>query len=294
MTAWAAIGLAVLADTTALTSSGAVPWSLLAALVGALLVGVSLGLLGSGGAILTVPILTFLVGHDEKSAIVESLAIVGSIALVGAIRAGRAKRVDYRSALLLAIPGFIGTAGGAHVAQFVHGGVQLAVLSGLMLIAALLMLRPRNERPASDDGIEAAPARSSTLVAIQGFSIGVALGFVTGFVGVGGGFLIVPTLVLLRRLPMGLATGTSLLVIALNAGVGVAKYLTQGNHPGASSPLSVDWTTVVVFSAVGIGGLLLGGRFAGRLPERRLRQVFAVFLLLMALGIAIEQAVRLG
>lgn len=291
MIEWAANGLT---DTIALTPSGAVPWSLLAALVGALLVGVSLGLLGSGGAILTVPVLTFLVGHDEKSAIVESLAIVGTIALVGAIRAARAKRVDVRSALLLAIPGFIGTAGGAHVAQFVHGGVQLAVLSGLMVMAALLMLRPRNGKPASEEETKSAHARSSLLVAIQGFSIGVALGFVTGFVGVGGGFLIVPTLVLLRRLPMNLATGTSLLVIAFNAGVGVAKYLTQGNPPEAASNFSVDWTTVVVFSAVGVGGLLLGGRFAGRFPERRLRQVFAVFLLLMALGIAIEQSARLG
>jgi uncharacterized protein len=263
--------------------------SQLGAWFGAILVGISLGLLGSGGAILTVPILTLLAGHDEKSAIVESLAIVGSIALVGAIRAALARRVDLSSAALLALPGLVGTTAGAHASQFVHGGVQLTALAILMLAAAALMLRPKR----SGQDVATTVERSRVRLGVEGFSLGLGLGFVTGFVGVGGGFLIVPVLIAFRKTPLSLATGTSLAVIAFNCSVGLAKYLAQSATPNAAGPqqaaITVDWTTVAVFSALGILGSLLGGQWAGKLPEQSLRRGFAAFLVLVALAMAVRQ-----
>lgn len=109
---------------------------MIAAWLGAAAVGLSLGLLGSGGAILTTPILVFLVGHDEKSTIAESLAIVGAIAVAGVLRASRQGRVDFRSALLLAGPGIVGTSLGAQLSIHLSGAVQLVLLAALMLSAA--------------------------------------------------------------------------------------------------------------------------------------------------------------
>lgn len=186
--------------------------------MGAVAVGLSLGLLGSGGAILTVPILVYLVGHDEKSAIAESLAIVGAIATVGVARSALQRRVDFASAALLALPGILGAAAGAHAAQFIPGAVQLVLLAVLMLTAAVLMFKSRSRSAATPDDSPPAHAARGPLwiIAVQGLG----LGFATGLVGVGGGFLIVPVLVLLRRLPMPLAIGTSLAIIAVNSTTG--------------------------------------------------------------------------
>ena len=259
--------------------------------IGAAAVGLSLGLLGSGGAILTVPILVYLVGHGEKQAIAESFVIVGSIALVGALRAMRVGTIDLRSALLLAIPGIVGAALGVHIAQWVAGAFQLLVLAALMLLAAFLMSRkpPATATPPAP----AAAARSSEAAAVRAprnrprelailAAQGVGLGFTTGFVGVGGGFLIVPVLVLIRRLPMQIAVGTSLAIIAVNSATGCVKTLSAGTT-------AIDARVVSVFVALGIAGSLLGTMLAGRMPQRTLRRVFAAFLVAMACFVAWRQ-----
>ena len=258
---------------------------MIGAWVGATMVGLSLGLLGSGGAILTVPILVYLVGHDEKAAIVESLAVVGVIALFGAARATIAKKIDWRSALLLAIPGVAGTTLGVHVAEWILGAVQLLLLAGLMLTASVLMFRTprkRDEPPvcAMKPG-EPAPTCGSAIIALQGFG----LGFTTGLVGVGGGFLIVPVLVLLRRLPMQVAVGTSLAIISVNSATGLAKSIVSSN-------IALDWHVVGIFIALGIAGSLVGNMLAGRISQDRLRKVFAIFLVVMAGYITWRQAPR--
>lgn len=244
---------------------------MIAALVGAVLVGVSLGLLGSGGAILTVPILVYLVGHDEKTAIVESLAIVGAIALFGAVRAWQRRGIDARSAALLAVPGAFGAMTGAWVAGWVPGAVQLAVLAVFMLAAAVLMLRPVPLRPESDE--PTGPGRSS-LAMVQGFGLGTA----TGLLGVGGGFLIVPVLVLLRRLPMSEAVGTSLAIIAVNCAVGLGKYLAVPGRHG----IDLDWGVVSVFIGLGILGSVLGASLGRRLDQHKLRRLFGLALVVVA------------
>lgn len=255
--------------------------------LGAAAVGISLGLLGSGGAILTVPILVYLVGHGEKSAIAESLAIVGGIAVFGVLRAAMQRRIDWRSALLLALPGIAGTAIGAHVARWIAGSVQLLLLAGMMLTAAALMFR--KPRASGEDAGPACairpgggvPACGSAIIAAQG----VALGFATGLVGVGGGFLIVPVLVLLRRLPMQTAIGTSLTIIMANSATGFLKY-------AGDDSIAIDWRLVVIFISLGAVGSLVGNVLAGRIYQETLRRVFAVFLVVMSAYIGWRQAPR--
>jgi uncharacterized membrane protein YfcA len=243
-------------------------------ILGALAIGLTLGLLGSGGSILTVPILVYLVGHDDKVAVAESLGIVGGIALAGALPYARARQVNWRSVLLFGLPGMAGTYGGAWLAKWVAGEVQLVVFGCVMLLAAWMMFRPPKRRAADNDEGET-HRQAAWKTAGEGVSVGV----LTGFVGVGGGFLIVPALVLLGRLPMRLAVGTSLVVIALNSFSGFFKYLDVLD----TLHLAVNWETIGTFVAVGVLGSLAGRAISGRIDQASLRRGFAGFLLVMGI-----------
>ncbi|HVS13613.1 MAG TPA: sulfite exporter TauE/SafE family protein [Thermoanaerobaculia bacterium] len=243
--------------------------------LGAAAIGLSLGLLGAGGSILTVPVLVYLVGQEEKVAIAESLAIVGGIALVGGLIAASERRVHWRSVAYFGAPTMAGTYLGASLARWVHGSVQLAVFAVVMLLAAALMAR----RPA-DGALE--PRIDLWKIAAQG----IAVGMLTGFVGVGGGFLIVPALVLLGGLGMQLAVGTSLLIIALGALTGFVKSTAVLGDLGHA----VDWRLIGLFLAIGVIGALAGGRLARRLPQQRLRHAFAVLLLVVGGAMLAQQA----
>ncbi|MDX2116215.1 MAG: sulfite exporter TauE/SafE family protein [Planctomycetota bacterium] len=261
--------------------------------LGAATVGLSLGLLGSGGAILTVPILVYLVGHSEKSAIAESLAIVAVIAFVGVLRAALQKRVDFRSAALLAVPGILGTFLGAAAAKHISGAVQLVLLALLMLTSAVLMFRSGRSHPPPSPPPTAPPDAPSTPRALAVIAAqGVGLGLATGLVGVGGGFLIVPVLVLLRRLAMPTAIGTSLAIIAVNSTTGFLKYLAVLSSPGVQHDAHISWHTIGIFAALGIAGSLLGNFLAGRIYQNTLKRIFALFLVLMAAYILVRQAPR--
>jgi uncharacterized membrane protein YfcA len=239
--------------------------------LGAVLVGLSLGLLGSGGSILTVPILVYLVGEPEKLAIAESLAIVGLIALVGAIPYARSGLIDWRNVAWFGLPGIVGTYLGAWLSQWVSGAVQLLFFAVVMLLAAFMMLRPAPVFPARSH------RRSWVVIALEGLTVGA----VTGLVGVGGGFLILPALVLLGGLPMPLAVGTSLVIIAMKSASGFYKYLNLLPHHN----LSVNWGLVVLFAVLGSLGSLIGHQLSRRLPQARLRQAFAAFLIAMGIFI---------
>jgi len=237
--------------------------------LGALAIGLSLGLLGSGGSILTVPVLIFLAGEPEKVAIAESLAIVGGIAMIGALPLARRRLVHWRSVAFFGVPGMAGAYLGAALSRYVSGTVQLALFAVIMLVASGLMFRP----PALSRGGEAERPRALWKIGTEGLVVGV----LTGFVGVGGGFVIVPALVLLGGLPMHLAVGTSLVIIALKSFAGFAKYL----DVLASMGLAVDWQLIGMITAVGAAGTLLGNWIGGRVPQQRLREVFAAFLVVM-------------
>ena len=242
------------------------------ALLGALLIGLSLGLLGSGGSILTVPVLVYLLGEHPKQAIAESLLIVGGIALLGAIPYALRGLLDWRNVLLFGLPGMAGTYLGAWLSQFVSGQVQLLTFALVMILAAYFMARPTPLRPAHK--------RQAWKIVLEG----TAVGALTGFVGVGGGFLIVPALVLLGGLPMHLAVGTSLLIIALKSFAGFYKYL----HLLPAQGLSVNFTVAGLFLLVGALGSLLGGRVAVRLPHEALKRGFALFLVVMGVYIVAQ------
>lgn len=254
---------------------------MLTAWIGAILIGLSLGLLGSGGSILTVPILVYLVKHPEKQAIAESLVVVGAIALFSAARAAHKGQVCWRAVAWFGVPGIGGSLLGAHLAKHVPGEVQLALLACLMLIAAVRMVASAKEQAAVDPPRRAAPP--PVLIAI-----GFALGLITGLVGVGGGFLIVPALVLLAGVEMRQAVGTSLALIVVNSAVGFVKY----QHTLDTLGMRVDWRTIAVFSLLGMLGSMIGSSIGRRIDQRILRRVFAMFLVLMAGYILWHQLTR--
>lgn len=238
--------------------------------LGALLVGISLGLLGSGGSILTVPVLIYLVDEPEKVAIAESLGIVGIISLAGAIPYAIKKRVHWKSVLYFGVPGMAGTYGGAFLAKYVSGTLQLLVFAGVMIIAAIMMFRNNTDLPGTKVQLDHAKYK----MVLEGIGVGI----LTGFVGVGGGFLIVPALVLMGGLPISLAVGTSLLIISMKSFSGFYKYLDVLQ----AFDLSVDWSLLLIFSAIGVLGSFAGKRIGDKISQKGLKQGFAIFLVIMA------------
>ncbi|MFP5374725.1 MAG: TSUP family transporter [Gammaproteobacteria bacterium] len=248
--------------------------------LGAAAIGLSLGLLGSGGSILTVPILVYLVGQPEKVAIAGSLAIVGGISLLAALPWTLKRQVDWRNVAWFGLPGMAGTWLGAWASQWLSGAQQLLLFALVMLIAAVLMFRPPARVQVAVEGAmddTTAPRRRAGKIALDGLLVGM----VTGLVGVGGGFLIVPALVLLGGMAVHRAIGTSLWIIALKSFSGFAKYV----GVLAATGLTLNWPLIGVFVALGAGGSVVGGRIARRLPQAHLQKAFAVFLVLMGAGI---------
>lgn len=243
---------------------------------GALVIGLSLGMLGSGGSILTVPVLVYLVGQEEKLAIAGSLAIVGLIAAAACLPYIRDKMVDWRTVLLFGVPGMIGTYFGAWSAAFVSGAVQLLVFAVVMLAASYFMLHPKD----LDDTPHA--SRSLTKITCDGLLVGA----LTGFVGVGGGFLVVPALVLLAGLAMHTAVATSLVIIALKSAAGFVKYLDVLEV----EQLQLDWGLIGIIAAIGVAGSLIGNRWGCRMPQERLQKGFGYFLIGMGAFILISTA----
>jgi uncharacterized protein len=238
-------------------------------LLGAL-IGLSLGLLGGGGSILTVPVFVYLLGFGAKEAIAMSLAVVGATAAFGAVAHWRSGNVVLRTAFLFGTVAMAGTYLGARLAVYFTESAQLLLFAVVMLLAAVLMLRDRGPEPTGDARGPAAPLTGLQygLIVLEGLGVGV----LTGLVGVGGGFLIVPALVLLGGLPMRQAVGTSLVVIAMKSTAGFYGYLDQ---------VEIPWTFVGMFTGVAIVGALAGSYMAERVPQRVLKQSFAGLLLLV-------------
>jgi len=239
-----------------------VPLPLLVALLLSTLIGVSLGLLGGGGSILAVPVLVYVAGLDVHVAIGMSLAVVGATALVGGMVHARKGRVDWRAAALVGGAGMLAAPVGAQATHLVAGRVLMLLFAALMLVVGLLMLRGRG----TTVGGTAPPHRGAV------FATGLGVGLLTGFLGVGGGFLIVPALTLLAGLRFHVAVGTSLLVIALNSAAGLVGHLGQGE-----TPLGLT----AAFTATSAVGALVGVRLAAGLDAGRLRRAFAFFVVLV-------------
>jgi uncharacterized membrane protein YfcA len=234
----------------------------------AALIGLSLGLMGGGGSILTVPIFVYVLGFDPKLAIAMSLPVVGITSLVGALGHWRAGNVRLRTALLFGAIAMVGAFAGARLAVFVSGVFQLSLLAVVMLAAAISMFRSaRRSGTGASAGNDERPMSLPLLIPVA-----MGVGLLTGLVGIGGGFLVVPALVLLGRVPMKKAVGTSLLVIAMNSAAGFAGYL---------GTVQVPWGFMAGFTAVAIAGILGGTALVRFVSQRALKQAFAVFLLVM-------------
>lgn len=234
----------------------------------AALIGLSLGLLGGGGSILTIPVFVYVLGFDPKEAIAMSFPVVGVTSLVGAIGHWRAGNVEVRSAVLFGLVAMVGAYAGARLAVLVSGAVQLTLLAVVMFAAAAAMLRTR---PASSEGAAAGRENKGRRIVTVALA-GVSVGMLTGFLGIGGGFLIVPALVILARTPMKHAVGTSLLVIAMSSTSGFLGYLGQ---------VTVPWGFIALFTAVAIAGILTGTYLVRFISQRVLRRAFGAFLIVM-------------
>lgn len=239
---------------------------LLGAFVFSGLIGVSLGLIGGGGSIITLPVLVYLAGIDPLSAVGMSLAIVGATSLVGALFHYRRGTIDLRKGALFGGFGLGGAYFGSWLTSLVSGEVLLLVFAFLMMAVALVMMFGKRPRRIESPG-ERIDLKKTALV-------GLIVGLLTGFLGVGGGFLIVPALVLFGRVEMGAAIGTSLVVIAMNSAAGLIGQLQH--HP-------LDLKMTAIFTAIASIGTWMGARLGQGASPEKLQKGFALFALAVAL-----------
>jgi uncharacterized membrane protein YfcA len=241
-----------------------------------LAIGFVLGLLGGGGSILAVPTFLYVFHVQAKPAIAMSLVVVGMSALVGFLTHWRQGTVNLRIATLFGALAMVGSFSGARLAHFVPASVQLAMFTAFALTAAVMMLRDSMRKSIANVAPTAGPLRFSPWLGVQA----VAVGLLTALIGAGGGFLIVPSLVLMANVPVKEAVGSSLLIIAMNATSGVAGYLGQ---------VEFDWSLVASFTAIAAIGAVIGTRFMRRLPAARIKQGFAIMILVLGTYLVIRR-----
>lgn len=229
------------------------------------LIGISLGLLGGGGSTLAVPILLYVSHLPAREAIVTSLVVVGVTSLFGAIRHWGWGNIDARAALIFGAISMAGSFTGGRAATYVPEPVQITGFAIVMITASLFMYRSASK--SSDSAIS--PHASSLAIVLP---VGFGVGALTGLVGIGGGFLIVPALVLLAGIDMKRAVGTSLLVISMNCLSGFLGY---------HGRVEVDWRYTIAFTVVAIGGAAIGTALVKHVSQKRLKKAFAVFLLVV-------------
>lgn len=250
--------------------------------IGALVIGIVLGLVGGGGSILTVPVLVYILAIEPVLATAYSIFVVGTVSAFGAVRNMQKGLVDVRTAIIFAIPAFIavyatrrfmipaipedlGTFIGFELSRDIAIMLFFAVI---MLVAAISMIRSKPQVANQDAKVR----YNFPMIIVEGLVVGV----VTGIVGAGGGFLIIPALVLLARLPMKKAVGTSLLIIAFKSLIGFL-----GDLHGQP----IDWTFLLSFTAISVGGIFLGIRLSRSIKGSKLKKAFGYFVLVMGIYI---------
>lgn len=253
----------------------------------AILIGVSLGLIGGGGSILTVPVLVYILGVNPVLATAYSLFVVGSTSLVGAGTYMRKGLVNYKTALVFAIPSFIAVfltrkflVPALPDPLFTVGEAIITKNIGIMVFFALIMLAASYSMITAKkcvDCDENEPVGFNfPMIALEGSVVGV----ITGIVGAGGGFLIIPALVLLAKLPMKLAVGTSLLIIAAKSLIGFL---------GDLSTQTIDWQLLLIFTSLSIVGIFIGSALSKKINEKVLKTGFGWFVLVMGIYIITKE-----
>jgi uncharacterized membrane protein YfcA len=236
----------------------------------ATLIGLSLGLLGGGGSILTVPILVYVLKMDPKLSIALSLAIVGVTSLFGFYGHYKNNNVDLKVASIFAPIAMGGTFLGAKLSQFLSGQAQLLMFAVIMIIASFFMLKSKKDT--AEDGPVGKKNLNLIFIGLEGLVVGV----VTGLVGVGGGFLIVPALVLLGGVSMKKAVGTSLLIISLKSFAGFSGYIGM---------VEIPWLFLGKFTLFSVVGIFIGSYLVKFVSQSALKKAFAVFLIIMGVFI---------
>ena len=251
--------------------------------VGALFIGLVLGLTGGGGSILTVPILVYLMSVSPVTATAYSLFIVGTTSTFGAIQNYRKNLVDLKNGFIFAIPSFVAV---YLTRKYILPEIPKIILESpilitkdtflmlffavIMIFGALSVLKKKSQDTQNEE------KRNLILIGIQTFTIGIII----GLVGAGGGFLIIPSLILFAKLPMRKAVGTSLFIIAMNSLVGFI---------GDVQNLEIDWTFLLTFSAISVVGIFIGMYLTKYTNESQLKKIFAYFVLLMAAIILLKE-----
>jgi uncharacterized protein len=259
-------------------------------LLASVLIGVSLGLIGGGGSILTVPVMVYLIGISPLLSTAYSLFVVGTSSLVGSITYMRRGLVNYQAALVFALPSFTMV----YISRryfipslpdtlFTLGSMDISKDKGIMSLFALIMLGAafsmiRRQRSTTDKDPEAPLKFNYPLIALEG----AVVGGLTGLVGAGGGFLIIPALVLLARLPMKTAVGTSLLIIAAKSLIGFLGDL--GQQP-------IDWSFLLLFTGMSILGIYIGAYLTHFVAGEKLQRAFGWFVLTLACVIMYQEFV---
>ncbi|MBE9577561.1 sulfite exporter TauE/SafE family protein [Flavobacterium proteolyticum] len=251
--------------------------------VGALFIGLVLGLTGGGGSILTVPILVYLMSINPVTATAYSLFIVGTTSTFGAIQNYRKNLVDIKNGFIFAIPSFVAV---YLTRKFIVPRIPEIIIESpilitkdtflmlffavIMVFGALSVLKKKSQNTNNEE------KRNLILIGIQTFTIGIII----GLVGAGGGFLIIPSLILFAKLPMKKAVGTSLFIIAMNSLVGFI---------GDVQNLEIDWLFLLTFSAISVVGIFIGMYLTKYTNESQLKKIFAYFVLLMAAIIVLKE-----
>jgi uncharacterized membrane protein YfcA len=275
--------------------------SLLAAVGLGLLIGLSLGALGGGGSILTVPALVYVLGEPAQTATTGSLVIVGVTALVAAIGHARAGRVRWGAGVTFGAVGILASYAGTAANRTINPELLLLAFAGLIVVAASAMIvRQRRCTGCGDVAVPATTATSErhgrvavlttahvatrTTAVAKVVAAGLVVGFLTGFFGVGGGFVIVPALVMALGYPMPVAAGTSLLVIAINSAAALAA---------RSGHAAFHWSVVIPFTAAAIASSLAGKRLADQVRPATLTRAFVALLLAVAAYVAVRSGTAL-
>lgn len=255
----------------------------------AALVGISLGLIGSGGSILTVPILVYIMGVNPVLATAYSLFIVGTTALVGGVQSAIQKKVDFKTVLIFGapsiaavyatrlwlvplIPDILFDMNGFEMTKPI---ALMVLFSIVMILASISMIRPSDKKEESAEDVQL--SYNYPMILAEGALVGV----LTGLVGAGGGFLIIPALVLLARMPMKLAVGTSLFIIAAKSLIGFLGDLQTTSE--------IDWTFLSMFTLFAVIGIFIGIMLSKKIPGSKLKTSFGWFVLIMGIYIIVKE-----
>lgn len=249
-----------------------------------LFIGAAVGLLGGGGSILTTPLLVYVLDFDAKQAITASLFVVAVTSLFGLISHARAGRVQWRTGLIFGAAGMVGAFIGGQIGSKLPGALLLGAFSIMMGVTAVAMIRGRKQ-------VKSSHAHKG-LPLFRIILDGAIVGFVTGLVGAGGGFLVVPALALLGGLPMPIAVATSLLVVAMKSFAGFAGYALTfggGSLVSLNPETEINWGATLIVTAGAVLGALVGSRLVGKIHPDLLRKFFGWFVLVMAVFILSQQ-----